>query len=50
MRTQWRSGAHAYYGKTNSRGKRFLSKLYKGMPHNNLDKAFKEVEALKCSK
>jgi hypothetical protein len=39
--------AHYYNGKFNSRGKRKLSKIFKGMNCGNLERAFKEVEDLK---
>ena len=40
--------AHAYNGDTTSRGSRFLSKLYKGVPKGgNLDRAFKEVASIR---
>jgi len=39
-------GAHGYHGKYSSRASRFMSKLYKGIQVGNLEKAFKEVEAL----
>jgi hypothetical protein len=39
----WGGGKHAYYGKTNSRGQRALSKIHKGMGDDDVDmaKAFK---------
>lgn len=39
-------GKHQYFGRYNSRGKRFLSKIHKGINSGNLAKAFAEVEAL----
>lgn len=37
---------HYYNGSSNSRGKRGLSKLHKGINSGNVEKAFKEVEEL----
>ena len=39
-------GVHGYQGARNSRAKRFMSKLYKGLNCGNLLKAFTEVEKL----
>jgi hypothetical protein len=41
---------HYYNGGSNSRGKRFLSKIHKGIDFGNVEKAFKEVEELNESK
>jgi hypothetical protein len=37
---------HFYNGQSNSRGKRYLSKLHKGINSGDVEKAFKEVELL----
>jgi hypothetical protein len=42
--------AHKYEGGTNSRGKRTLSKLHKGLDHGDIAAAFKEVEKLPKAK
>jgi len=39
--------AHHYNGKRNSRGKRKMSKIHKGLNSGNVEKAFKEVKQLK---
>lgn len=38
---------HNYNGELNSRGKRALSKIHRGMKVGNIAKAYQEVEALK---
>ena len=45
-------GVHQYRGFRNSRAKRFISKLYKGMhvDFRKLSKAFEEIEMLKREK
>lgn len=47
---QWTNGKHSYRGKRNSRGKRLMSKLLKGLNVGDIRKAFKEMEALNVSK
>lgn len=42
--------AHRYSGGTNSRGKRTLSKLHKGVNQGNIEAAFKEAEKLTKAK
>jgi hypothetical protein len=39
-------GVHFYGGRHNSRGKRHISKLHKGLKSGNIEKAFKEMEML----
>jgi len=46
----WTNGKHSYRGKRNSRGKRLMSKLSKGFNTGDIQKAFKEMEALYVSK
>jgi len=43
-------GYHFYNGHSNSRGKRFLSKIHKGINFGDIEKAFKEMEKLNESK
>uniref|UniRef100_A0A6M3LW83 Uncharacterized protein n=1 Tax=viral metagenome TaxID=1070528 RepID=A0A6M3LW83_9ZZZZ len=38
--------SHHYNGKTNSRGKRKLSKIHKGLNSSNVEKAFEEMNKL----
>ncbi|GEM_PF-4902439 len=40
------NGVHAYYGYSNSRGKRNLSKLHAGLRSGDVARAFREVEEL----
>ena len=42
----WGGGRHTYYGKTNSRGQRMLSKVHKSLDSGDVDKAFKEYDDL----
>lgn len=38
--------AHDYDGFCNSRGKRTLSKIHRGIKHGDVEKAFREVEKI----
>lgn len=40
---------HYYNGDSNSRGKRALSKIHKGLNSGDLEKAFKEIKKLECN-
>lgn len=42
-----RRGFHQYLGGRNSRGKRKLSKIHKGVASGDVERAFQEVEKLK---
>lgn len=39
-------GVHHYNGKRNSRGKRNMSKVHKGLNSGNVEQAFKDVERI----
>lgn len=41
--------AHYYNGRCNSRGKRSLSKIHKGLKSGDIERAFKEIELLKST-
>jgi hypothetical protein len=42
--------SHFYNGQSNSRGRRHLSKIHKGMNCGDVEKAFKEVELLELER
>jgi len=42
------SGAHPYYGRYNSRGKRANSKLLKGIKVGNVQRAFRKLDKEKA--
>ena len=46
MGVRWRKGrySHYYRGKRNSRGRRAMSKIYKGIKPGNLERVFRELE------
>ena len=44
MARQRQRGAHRYFGKFNSRGKRSLSKLHRGIESGNVEAAFEQLE------
>ena len=46
MKLAGTSGKHPYRGGYNSRGKRSLSKLHKGVVSGDVERAFKDVEKL----
>ena len=44
-------GKHGYAGKYSSRGKRFMSKIYKGLDvdHKAVQQAFERIEKERCN-
>lgn len=42
--SNWRKGAHAYYGLRNDRSKRQMSKIYKGIKKQDLTQIYEEID------